>query len=219
MANLELNFSLAMADKGAALPKFETFEALENVLKTEGAAIAKAGRGYFSGLAAFATAYAMSHDTVISTAKVFETIEDTLGELSPGNRTKLQWAVNEARKALKGDIDAATDDADAIAVAIAHFQGFPIFTAYNARNEAKAKADPKAKDVKAETVAETDQTDKGVKPASEMTADEALAVMVSAYQRLLTLQQGGDTLAETHLNGFLNMANGDAAIMAELKAA
>lgn len=217
MANLELKFSLAMADKGAELPKFETFEAFENVLKTEGQAIAKAGRGYFSGLAAFATAFAMSHDTVISTAKVFETIEDTLGELSPGNRTKLQWAVNEARKALKGDIDAATDDADAIAVAVAHFQGFPIFTAYNARNEAKAKVEPKTvADAKAD---DTDQTDKGVKPASDMTADEALAVMVQAYQRLLTLQQGGDTLAETHLAGFLNMANGDAAIMAELKAA
>lgn len=213
---MAMTFSLAMSQTDGDVQKFETLEALETVLKTEGAAIAKATSGYYSGVAAWATAYALTHEGPVSTAKILDTFECEVTKLSPSNRTKLAWAIGEGRKALKDDVDAGTDDVDAIAAAIAHFKGFPIFVAYN--NKDKAKDAPKAKADKAAND-DTDQTDKGVKAQSAQTPDEALAVLMAAYRHLQTLAQGGDTLAQTHLDGFLTLANGEAKVMEEAKAA
>jgi hypothetical protein len=196
-----LSLARAMETKGAKLPAFESFEVMEETLQADGKALSALGRGHYKAIAAFVTAYSLSNS--VSLNMVADTLNGVWvtvfgdAQEQKSAKSKVLWACREAFTVLKSDIDEGTDDNDAIACALAHFQQWPMFAEYNARNDGK-KTDAKGEgegegEGKAETVPAGDVAIKA------MGAIEVAHVAQIALERLLFLAQedeGARQLAE-----------------------
>lgn len=191
----QLKLAQAMDTVGAELPKFASFETLETQLQADGKALSSMGRGHTKAIAAFVTAYALTNEVTLN--KVADTLNDVWVSIwgdaqeQKALKSKVLWACREAFQELKGAIDASDDDEEAIGLALAHFQAWPMFVAYNERNKAKADK-AKADASEAEDAGAKDERDAEKIAIGKADVLTAASIAEAALNRLMQLAEAGD---------------------------